>query len=262
MRISAVSYLNTKPFLYGLFKSTLAQSIDIQLDIPSVCAQKLLHGEVDLALVPVAIIPELHDVHILSNYCIGAVGTVRTVCIYSQVPLEDITHLYLDYHSRTSVALVQVLLREYWKKELIFLEATTGFEDKLHDTTAGVIIGDRAFEAELKYPFVYDLSEAWMALTGLPFVFAAWVSTRKLDDDFLAQFNEALGLGISNIPELIYVLPNTAPHVNLYEYFTHHISYDLDEAKQTALQLFLKYLHYETPLVFQQPLMKDLMSGC
>jgi chorismate dehydratase len=254
MRISAVSYLNTKPFLYGLFKSNIAQEIDIQLDIPSVCAQKLISGEVSLGLIPVAAIPQLPEVHIISNYCIGAVGKVRTVCIYSQVPMADITHLYLDFHSRTSVALAQILLKSYWEKDLVYLKAEEGFEQNINGTTAAVIIGDRAFEAELKhYSYIYDLSEAWMAHTGLPFVFAAWVSTKPLSDTFVNAFNEALGKGISDIPELIYILPNTAAHVNLYDYFTHNISYDLDAAKQKALTLFLQKLGDNRPLHFQQP---------
>jgi chorismate dehydratase len=252
MRITAVSYLNTKPFLYGLFKSDIAQDLDIQLNIPSVCAQKLISGEVALGLIPVAAIPELPEAHIISNYCIGAVGKVRTVCIYSAVPMSEITHLYLDFHSRTSVALAQILLKSYWEKDVIYLSANEDFEQYIGGTKAAVIIGDRAFEAEQKYEYIYDLSEAWMAHTALPFVFAAWVSTKPLPDTFISAFNEALGKGISNIPELIYILPNTAPHVNLYDYFTHNISYDLDARKQQALTMFLRKLGYDKPLHFQQ----------
>lgn len=251
MRITAVSYLNTKPFLYGLFKSDIAQELDIQLNIPSVCAQKLISGEVTLGLIPVAAIPELPEAHIISNYCIGAVGKVRTVCIYSEVPMSDITHLYLDFHSRTSVALAQILLKSYWEKDVIYLNAGEDFEQHISGTTAAVIIGDRAFEAERKYKYIYDLSEAWMSHTALPFVFAAWVSTKPLSDTFVAAFNEALGKGISYIPELIYILPNTAAHVNLYDYFTHNISYDLDAQKQQAMTMFLQQLGYDKPLHFQ-----------
>ena len=102
IKITAVSYLNTKPLLYGLLKSNLAQSVDLQLNIPSVCAQKLLNGEADLGLVPVAILPELQQPQIISDYCIGTVGAVKTVAIYSHVPIEKVESLYLDYHSRTS----------------------------------------------------------------------------------------------------------------------------------------------------------------
>ena len=79
LKISAVSYLNTKPFLYGLFQSGMEDSIDLSLDIPSECARKLVAGEVDLGLIPVAVIPQLKTPHIISDYCIGTEGAVKTV---------------------------------------------------------------------------------------------------------------------------------------------------------------------------------------
>ena len=98
IKVAAVSYLNTKPLLYGLIKSGLQDEIDLQLNIPSECASKLVAGEVDMGLVPVAIIPEIKGARIISDFCIGTVGTVKTVCIFSQCPIEEIEHLYLDYH--------------------------------------------------------------------------------------------------------------------------------------------------------------------
>ena len=112
INISAVSYLNTKPFLYGLFQTGIDKEINLSLDIPSLCAQKLENGEVDLGLIPVAAIPNLAEAHIISDFCIGTLGPVKTVCIYAQVPIENLTHLYLDYQSRTSVALVQYLIKK------------------------------------------------------------------------------------------------------------------------------------------------------
>lgn len=242
VRITAVSYLNTKPFIYGLFRSELADRLELSLDIPSVCAQKLLLGEADLALTPVAIIPELPTAHLVSNYCIGATGPVKTVCIFSDKPLSEIKNLYLDFHSRTSVALAQVLCREFWGIQPTFIPATEGFENRIGGDTAGLIIGDRAIGKEKQFAYVYDLAEAWSDWTGLPFVFAAWVSTRPLDPGFVEQFNAALATGIDHIPELIKILPTMPPGFDLEDYFRHNISYDLDDAKWTALNRFLGYL--------------------
>jgi chorismate dehydratase len=242
MVISAVSYLNTKPFLYGLLHHPIKEEINLVLDIPSICASKLASGEADLGLVPVAVIPHLSNPHIISDYCIGAVGAVRTVCIYSDVPLEAVTHIYLDYQSRTSVALAQILLRDYWKKQVEFLPAPQGFERNISGTTAGVIIGDRAIEAELRHKYSYDLSAAWLEHTGLPFVFAAWVANRPLDPNFIARFNIALKMGLDHIPELIFLLPTEFPHFSLRDYYTKYIQYDLDEAKRKGLALFLEQI--------------------
>jgi chorismate dehydratase len=250
-KIVAVSYLNTKPLLYGLLRSKIAGQIELDLQIPSECARRLKSGEADIGLVPVAIIPELHDPHIISEYCIGTKGTVRTVCLYSEVPIEQVERVFLDYHSRTSVELTKILLRDYWKLSPELVPATAGFERRIGGRTAGLVIGDRAIEVESNFPFVYDLGEAWLAHTGLPFVFAAWVSEGAVAPDFLQVFNEALEAGMSALPDLKYLLPSPVPGFDLHAYFTQNISYELDEPKLKALKLFLSELGASKYPVFE-----------
>src|ERR1043166_8619691 len=107
IKISAVAYLNSKPFIYGLEHSRVLDQIDLQLDIPSECARKLINNEVEIGLVPVAVLPLIRDRQIISDYCIGAVGKVNSVMLYSDVPLDEIRTVLLDYQSRTSVTLVK-----------------------------------------------------------------------------------------------------------------------------------------------------------
>lgn len=251
IKITAVSYLNTKPLLYGLLNSPLADQVDLSLDIPSECARKLRDGEVDLALSPVAILPELPQWHLVSDFCIGAVGEVKTVNIYSEVPIEEVASIYLDHHSRSSVALARILLRNHWKLSPDFLAATEGYIDNIKGTTAGVIIGDRTIGMEGRFPYVYDLSLAWQDFTGLPFVFAAWVSRNPLPVSFTNAFNQALKMGISAIPKLKLLLPSPDPSFDLETYFTSYISYDLDARKRKALHEFLRYLSNLEPLKLQ-----------
>lgn len=241
LRLSAVSYLNTKPFIYGIYRSEFGNEVDLSLDIPSLCARKLTDGEVDLALCPVAAIADLPEAYLASDLCIGATGPVRTVCLYADTPLTDIQEIYLDYHSRTSVALVQILCREYWHIEPRFLPAKPGYESLLGGTTAGVVIGDRTIGLDARFAHVYDLGEAWTAWTGLPFVFAAWISTHPLDPALRRRFNGALQFGIDHLPELVKILP-TFPNFNLEAYFRENISYVLDDAKWQGLNLFLTLL--------------------
>lgn len=241
LRLSAVSYLNTKPFIYGLFRSDLAGQFDLSLDIPSLCAQKLRSGEADLVLSPVAVVPELPQAYLMSNYCIGATGPVKTVCIFSEKPLEEIKRIYLDFHSRTSVALTRVLSERYWKISAELVPAPQGFEQQISGDTAGLIIGDRAIGLEKKYPFVYDLGEAWTSWTGLPFVFAAWFSLKPLNEELMMRFNLALKAGIDHIPELVKILPNM-DNFNLESYFRKNISYPLDEAKWQGMNRFLNII--------------------
>ncbi len=240
IKIVAVSYLNTKPLLYGLLRSELASQIDLQLQIPSECARRLQSGEADLGLVPVAVIPELSAPQIVSDYCIGTNGAVRTVCIYSECPLEEVERIYLDYHSRTSVELVKILLRDHWRLAPELIPSKPGFEQEIGGKTAALIIGDRAIDMESRFSYIYDLGEAWLAHTGLPFVFAAWVSNGPLPAEFLLRFNEALEAGLQLIPELMYLLPSPAPGFDLHAYYTRNISYELDEPKRKALDMFLE----------------------
>ncbi len=250
IKITAVSYLNTKPLLYGLFKSEISEHIDLQLDIPSVCAERLKRGEVDLGLIPVAAIPELSEPEIISDYCIGATGPVRTVVLFCERPIEELDRIFLDYHSRTSVELLRILLREYWRLEPELAPAQPGYEDDIRGTTGGLVIGDRTIPMESHFAYAYDLGKAWRQHTGLPFVFAAWVSTCSPEDFFLDRFNRALRRGVEHIPELIYLLPSPHPSFNLQEYYTRNISYDLTPAKKQGLQLFLQKQKDNAPASF------------
>lgn len=236
VRISAVSYSNTLPFLYGLEHSSISDIVDLSLDIPSDCAKKLLEKEVDLGLVPVAVLPQIKEHYVVSDYCIGASGRVDSVLLLSDVPLEEIKSIYLDYQSRTSVALVQLLAKEFWGIEPKWLPTQKGYEDLITGDSAGVVIGDRAFELSSNFNYVFDLSEEWNKLTGLPFVFACWVSNKKLDDGFVAELNKAFGQGINSIDTI--VESHKYPH-DLLDYLKNKIDYRLDDSKKEALRLFL-----------------------
>jgi chorismate dehydratase len=238
LKIAAVSYLNTKPFIYGLYKAMPPGSFDLRLEIPSTCANMLQEGAVDLALAPVAVIPHLTAAWLESDYCIGTVGPVRTVCLYADVPLADIQTVLLDFHSRTSVQLVQILFKDCWQYQPLFEHAEPGFEARIQGRTAGLIIGDRTIGMACQHPFVYDLGEVWTSWTGLPFVFAAWISTKPLPEDTMTAFNQALRTGLEHLPELIKILPSM-PDFHLADYYEHNISYELDEAKWKGLNLFL-----------------------
>ncbi len=245
IRVTAVSYLNTKPFLYGLLHSGMEEEMSLTLDVPSECARKLIEDEADLALMPVAAIPQVPRPQIVSDYCIGTEDEVRTVCLFAERPIQELTHLYLDYQSRTSVALVQLLLRHYWQKELTLLEGTPGFERKIGGSTGALVIGDRTIRLEKEMPFAYDLARAWKEWTGLPFVFAAWVANKPLPDEWLARFNAALARGIESVPKLSLLLPPPAPWFDLQEYFTRYIRYDLNEARRQGLEKFLALVRAE-----------------
>jgi chorismate dehydratase len=214
--------------------------LELSEDYPAKIAQQLIDGEVDVALVPVAVIPKLEEYHIISDYCIGAEGPVASVCLFSDVPLHEIKRIYLDYQSRTSVALLKVLVRDHWKLSAELIATTDDYQDKIKGTDAGLVIGDRALAQRHVSPFIYDLAEHWMRFTSLPFVFAAWISNKALPIEFIQEFSNANSIGIHNIPAV--VAENPYPLYDLSTYYTQNISYPLTPSKRQGMQRFLSYL--------------------
>lgn len=235
IKISAVSYTNTKPFIYGINHSEVARLIDLSLDIPSDCAAKLIDGTVDVGLVPVAAIPLIPGANIIANYCIGSVGAVNSVFIFSNVPAEAIRTVRLDPQSRTSNNLARVLLKFHWKNDVAF------FQEPDAETDAVILIGDRTFGRKAEFRYAYDMGEEWMNFTGLPFVYAAWVANKILPDAFTARFNEALRYGLSHRAELLRELP-PHPAFDLEDYLMRKLDFELTAEKRDALELFLDYI--------------------
>jgi chorismate dehydratase len=241
IKVSAVSYLNTKPLLYGIERHKVINDIELILEYPALIAQHLRDNTVDIGLVPVAAIPTIPDARIISDYGIGADGEVASVCIFSQVAIEHVEKIYLDYQSRTSIRLAQVLLKHYWKKDVEIVQATENYIDEIKSTTAGVIIGDRALLQLQRFEFIYDLADHWKKFTGLPFIFAAWVANKELPEDFIKAFNEANASGLEHIDQV--VADNPFPAYDLNVYYRQNISYILDEDKKKGLALFFEYLN-------------------
>jgi|SRR6185436_3269523 len=246
IKVSAVSYLNSAPFIYGLNNSEIRTKIELSLDIPSVCADKLIRNEVDLGLVPVAEIPALKESHIISDYCISAAGKVKSVLLLSEVPLGEIKTIFLDYQSRTSVQLIRILAEEHWKIHPGFQNGFEGYESQIKGSTAGLVIGDRALILKHKFNFTFDLAEAWFEMTGLPFVFACWISNKKLTDEFIGHFNDALQYGIHHIDKVVAAYRNSKMETSeMTEYLKENISYEFNGEKKKGMELFFSFLKKE-----------------
>jgi chorismate dehydratase len=242
LKISAVSYLNAIPFVYGILKSGHLENFRLDLDVPSVCAEKLKKGEVDVALVPVGAIPDFTDPFIVSEYCIGAVGRVKTVLLLSQKPLEQIDSIYLDFDSRTSVQLVKILAKHFWKTNPRWKNLNPGQSDHPAQMESLVAIGDKTFALTKQYKYVYDLSGEWFRFTGLPFVFALWLSKKKLPVIFKDQLNEALSYGLKHKAESIEYFKDKLPSCDCLSYLEDNISFLFDEEKKKGMELFLNYI--------------------
>lgn len=241
IKISAVSYTNTLPFIYGLKHSDIKNEIHLSLDVPAVCAQKLINNEVDLGLIPVAAIASLPKSFIVSNYCIGANGPVNSVFIFSNCPVGDIEFLQLDAQSKTSNQLALVLLKHYWKINPKIISNAGNYSKSAEAKTAFVQIGDRTFGQQKNFAYSYDLAAEWKNFTGLPFVFAAWVSNKKLEKSFIDKLDIAFKFGLNNRIEVLKQIAKI-PNFDVEDYLFHKIDYQLDDLKIEALHLFNKLI--------------------
>ena len=241
IRVGIVNYLNTKPLIYGLDKPPVANLIELVGDYPSRVAELLIKGEVDIGLIPVAVIPQLPSAHVVGNYCIGTEGEIASVALFSEVPMYEIKKAYLDYQSRTSVALLKYLMKEYWGINPEIVQAINeDYRKEIKGSTAGLVIGDRALEQRKISTFIYDLGSEWRKITGLPFVFAAWVSLKPLPQDFITLFDKANAEGLLHIDEIVLKTPYEL--YDLKKYYKLHLSYDLDDAKQRGMNHFLSVI--------------------
>ena len=247
IKVGIVSYLNTRPLIYGLKLPPINEEIILIEETPARLAELLINDEIDLGLIPVAVIPQLKKYFISGDYCIGTETEVASVCLFSEVPLNEIKKVYLDYQSKSSVALLKWLMKEYWGIHPEIIESVDdSYRNEIRGTTAGLVIGDRAFEQRKISTFIFDLASEWKAITGLPFVFAAWISNKQLPAAFIQRFNEANAMGLSHIDEIVRL-----QQFNLFDlkkYYSMHLSYVLDEKKKRGMELFLQYIN-ESPLL-------------
>lgn len=236
-----MSYLNTKPLLYGLEHGQLSNEVELVLDYPANLVKRLNANQIDIGLIPVGALSSLGEYQIISDYCIGTEGEVASVAVFSEVPMEEIDTVFLDYQSRTSVLLCKILFEKHWKKPVKFIDAQdNSYIERIKGNVAGLVIGDRALNIRHRFDYIYDLGLGWKDMTGLPFVFAVWVSKKGISEEFIPLFNEANGMGLSKINLIISY--NNESTYSMDTYFRKNISYQLTEDMKESMRLFLSFL--------------------
>ena len=229
IRVGAVRYLNARPLVFSL--ADIAPQIELVFDLPSRLADALAEGRLDVAMIPSIEYTHCPGYSIISDACIACEGAVRSVKLYSRVPVERLRTLALDEGSRTSAALVCILLKErfgVWP-ETCPLPIGASADDTPAD--AVLVIGDRGMlPGNGRFEFTWDLGQEWLQWTGLPFVFAMWIARPGVDlsgiagllaaarDDGITRFEEiarqsATAIGISEADCLAYLRDHLQFHL-------------------------------------------------
>lgn len=228
--IALVEYLNTWPFSTGVKLSNLDAELNFQHVTPAQCAQLFEEGKVDISLCPVGALADLPAYEVRGKYCIGADGPVETVVLLSKVPIDQIRSVRLDDHSRTSNKLVQILADKLWMKNWDFY-----FDDSDQLAETCLMIGDKVFEHKKDFPYHYDLATGWKELTGLPMVFAVWVTRPGVPDQVMDALDQACSMGLE-------ILQHGESGLSEWQkdYLVNKISYPLDSKKRKAMKCYLE----------------------
>ncbi len=242
LRVGAVSYLNTKPLIYALER--FAPGAQLVLDYPSRLADDLAAGRLDVALIPS--IEFFHDptYSIVSDACIACRGPVLSVKLFSRGPVESIRTLALDEGSRTSAALVRILLAERHgvRPELKRLPVGDSLADS--DADAVLLIGDRAMHSPAgRFEVVWDLGDEWCRWAGLPFVFAMWVARAGAELEGLdAALAEARDAGVAHLEEIAEreAAPLGLTRPQCLSYLRDNLYFYLGPREQRGLELFYR----------------------
>ena len=237
-RIAAVSYLNTIPFIYGIQHEGNLRA-DLLLAPPAGCYENYIAGRADIALMPSAMVPSLTSTNIITDYCIGSSGKVRTVVLFSNVPIKDVRRVFLDAHSRTSVQLCGYLAANLWhiQPEWYDLKDYSQVAYAQRED-AFLLIGDKVFDHEGLFNYAYDLSEEWNKATGMPFAFAVWVARKGTSYEHIDALQRALTFGVESVWEAIVENGFDQKPYNAYEYLTQNIDFMFNAEKHSALQKF------------------------
>ena len=238
-RLGVVSYWNAKPLYHTLEKRS---DFEIIPRLPAQLAEGLDSGEFDAALMPVVDHLRGHGDGILGDGIVGATGKVRSVLLFSKVPIEEVKSVALDTSSHSSVALITVILREFYKLSPTFINHGPQLHQMLETADAALLIGDPALEAnhpDCLYR-IYDLPEEWQKFTGLSFVFAAWIARKNLENrEELAQLlNEARDAGEKVIDEIVAPVEDETWRETVSDYLNNTIEYHLTEAHREGLNQF------------------------
>lgn len=236
LRLGAVSYLNVEPIIHGLGDDPRFRLLR---EVPSKVAERLHAGEIDLGTIP-SIEYAFGDYAIVPGIAIGSRGPVGSVNLYHQTPIESIERVALDTSSRTSVALLKVLLRERLGRDPVYLERAPRLPEMLAEADAALLIGDPALYLETATPRL-DLGAEWHRLTGLPFVYAFWAGRPGVvDGPGVAALQEALARGRAAVREISagYAAGGDGQAARNESYLTAQIQFDLGPDEQAGLREF------------------------
>ena len=256
-KVSVVQYLNAVPLVWGMLKGIQQGRYALEFTTPAACADAVRLGKADLGIIPSIEYQRLDRAQVLSGISIAAKEEVKSVLLLSKVPIEKVQTVAVDNSSRTSAALLRILMRKFYSHWINVIPSAPKPAQMLKRAEAALIIGDPALTYDGQVPEVYDLAAEWKKFTGLPFVFALWVGREEAKvGRYRKDFEDSRDYGLAHIDA---IAAEYAPKLNMQPpgvkaYLTQNVDYSLDEENRKGLRLFYK-LAREAGII---PVEKDL----
>jgi chorismate dehydratase len=241
IRVGIVNFVNARPLARGLERDSTG--LDLVYLPPARVADELAAGRLDVGLLPSIELARIPGLEVLPGCAIAATHEVRSVLLVSRVPVAEIRSLALDENSRTSAALVRLLLAARYGVEPELRAAAPRVDEMLATSDAALVIGDPALRVDRDRYVVLDLAGEWLELTGRPFVFAVWAVRSELATPELAhRFERSLEAGLAELEAIVEetaAASGIAPAV-LRDYYTRNLSFRLGDAERRGLAEFLR----------------------
>ncbi len=241
MRIGSVPYLNAKPQVDWFHSSDCDAEAALTYAVPSRLAEMLRADELDVANVSIFEALQNPELVIVPGISISAYRAVKSVRLFSRVPMEQIQSVALDTSSLTSNALLQILLRESFGLSPRYIHHAPDLDAMLAQCDAGLIIGDLKLFDLMPGTVVYDLGQGWHDLTGLPFVYACWLAREdRISEEMTQILTAAKKWGLSRLEELAvkWSAILNLPLDRCLDYLIHVMNYDLTPEQMEGLRLY------------------------
>ena len=246
-RLNAVSYLNTRPLTYGLEHGGLEHGFEILYDTPSVCARQVRTGEASAGVIPsIEYARGPAPYAIVPGVSIASDGPVGSIFLFHRVPVDRIRTVAMDASSRTSVALVRIVLEERYGLAFDSVDHPPDVAAMLEAADAALVIGDPALESTDRPEPRMDLGEAWRELTGLPFVYAFWAGKEDgLTPGEVELLIESKTLGMAALDEIAasHARNRGRPPAFYASYLRDNLVYGLGERERRGLMEFYGMAH-------------------
>ena len=241
LRVGIVDFLNSRPLAWGFLRGDLADQAQVSYHAPAVVADMMQAGELDVGLLPSIELLRLAGAELVPGPCVAATQEVRSVLLVLRRPVEEVERLTLDINSRTSVALIQILLHDLWgvSPDLVVRPPAMAGVEAGFD--GALLIGDPALQVDREAYEIVDLAAAWRQLTGHPFVFAAWATRQGVFPEEVAPLvQRSLAIGLDDLDSIVQraVLDLGLPAASLREYLTRNLHFEMGPEERRGLEDF------------------------